>query len=234
MLTFEVTPNQFAPQVKSVARELLFIPLSRSLRFEYPFVSKIAMKIFVSRILAVVAFSTICAAALTQTVTLVPPLDHATRKYDAGKSCFNFKLGQLKETALKETRSNDWHLGYGFLAIGDEDWFILHSSTRSVIEDLSDRNWDNLGTIPVLEPLPPFPKDKPRQIVIDSSGDTHKTWAKATKIFAKAALGHMYVLHVKDDADDFYALFRVEELEQNKRCTISWRRIPSPEPPEAR
>jgi hypothetical protein len=36
-------------------------------------------------------------------------------------------------------------------------------------------------------------------------------------------------MHVKDDQADFYVLFRIEELEQANRCTISWKRIPTPE-----
>jgi len=191
------------------------------------------MKMFAFRVPAAVALTIVYASALAQIVSLVPPLDPATKKYDEGKSCFNFKLGRLKETVLKETKRNDYDLCYGFLAIADEDWFTLHFSARSVIKDIGERNWDDPGTIPVLEPLPPFPKDQPRHITIDASGDTHEAWAKTTKIFAKVVVGHMYVLHIKDDDDDFYVLFRVEELEQNKRCAISWRRIPSPEPPDA-
>ena len=190
------------------------------------------MKISSSRILVAIALSAAFAAALGQTVTLVPPVDPVTRKYDEGRSCFNFKLGVLKETVLKETKKNDWDLSYGFLSIGGEDWFTLHFAARSVIKDLGELNWDSPGTVPVLEPLPPFPKDKPREITVDSSGDTHKEWAKATPTVAKALLGHLYALHVKNDADDFYVLFRVEELEQGKRCVISWRRVPSPEQPQ--
>jgi len=170
------------------------------------------MKISVSRIFSAFVLSTVYAAAFAQTVTLVPPLDPVTKKYDEGKSCFNFKLGLLKETVLKDTKKNDWDLGYGFLSIGDEDWFILHTATRSVIKDLGERNWENPGPVQVLEPLPPFQKDKPREITIDSSADTHQRWAKATHNMAKIFPGHMYALHVKRDADDFYVLFRVNDL----------------------
>ncbi|HET8891120.1 MAG TPA: hypothetical protein VFQ41_19605 [Candidatus Angelobacter sp.] len=194
------------------------------------------MKISVTRTLAAIALGVFCAAALAQpvrTVTLVPPMDPVTKKYDEGKSCFNFKLGLLKETVLRETKRNDWDLGYGSLSINEEDWFTLHFAARSVIEDLGERDWNHPGTVPVLEPLPPFPKDKPRVITIDSSADTHQKWAKATHNMAKIRLGHMYALHVKNDIDDFYVMLRVDELEQKKRCTISWRLIPSPQPAPA-
>src|SRR5262249_38258542 len=194
-------------------------------------VGKAVMKISASRVLLAVSLSTVCAAALAQTVTLSPPRDPTTQKYDEGKSCFSFKLGALKEIVLKETKRNDWDLGYGFLSIGGQDWFGLHFLSRSVIKDLGELKWDDPVTVPVLEPLPPLAKDKPRQVTIDSSGDTHKEWAKTTRTFAKVLLGHIYAVHVKNDVDDFYVLFRVEDFEQNKYCTISWRRIPSPTMP---
>lgn len=52
---------------------------------------------------------------------------------------------------------------------------------------------------------------------------------KIDPIFVKAVVGHMYVIHVVDQTSDFYALFRVESLERGDTCTISWRKIPSPQ-----
>jgi len=40
---------------------------------------------------------------------------------------------------------------------------------------------------------------------------------------------HMYLVHIKDEAWDFYALFRVESLTQRSNCVISWSLIQSPE-----
>jgi hypothetical protein len=173
--------------------------------------------------IAVLAFG-----ATTPTVTLYPPVDPVTKKYDEGKSLFSFKRGLLKEVTKSKS---DWDLGYGFLAIRDEDWFRLHFApeNRSVIKDLGEFNWDEHFTVPVLEPRPAVEKGKQRQITIDSSGDTHKQWAETTQEFAKVVLHHMYLLHVKDETADFYVMFRVEEHEQQRRCTISWRRVPDPE-----
>jgi hypothetical protein len=47
-------------------------------------------------------------------------------------------------------------------------------------------------------------------------------------MFVKAVAGHMYVIHVVDEARDFYVLFRVDSIERGDSCTISWRLIPSP------
>lgn len=168
--------------------------------------------------------------ASTPTVTLYPPTDPVTKKYDEGKSCFSFKRGLLKEVTRSTT---DWDLGYGFLSIAEEDWFRLHFApeNRSVIKDLGQFNWDEPITVPVLEPRPPVPKGQQQSITIDSSGDTGKAWAENTRIFAKVVLGHMYLLHIKDESDDFYVMFRVEEFEQSNHCTISWRFVSPPKAP---
>jgi hypothetical protein len=51
---------------------------------------------------------------------------------------------------------------------------------------------------------------------------------KVDPLFAKAIVGHVYVIHVVDDSRDFYALIRVEALEKGDNCTVSWRLIPEP------
>jgi hypothetical protein len=51
---------------------------------------------------------------------------------------------------------------------------------------------------------------------------------KTSPEFVKAIVGHVYVIHVVDDVNDFYALFRVEALETGDNCTISWKRITAP------
>jgi hypothetical protein len=185
-------------------------------------------------ILVVAIFSLSSLTAFAQTVTLKPPLDPVTKKYNEGHSCYNFKRGEIKEAVLKETRTNEWDLGYGFMAIGDQDWFTLHASSenRSVIEDLGEIDWDGPVTVPVLTPLPELPKGKQREITVDSSADTHANWAKTIKIFAKVVLWHVYAIHIKNETDDFYVLFRVIDFEQQKQCTITWRRVLPPAEPE--
>jgi hypothetical protein len=56
----------------------------------------------------------------------------------------------------------------------------------------------------------------------------HDGKPKIDPLFVKAIVGHIYVIHVVDDARDFYALFRVEALERGDNCTVSWKLIPEP------
>lgn len=46
--------------------------------------------------------------------------------------------------------------------------------------------------------------------------------------FEKAVLGNMYVMRVVDGKNDFYVLFRVDELERGRHCKISWKKIDAP------
>ena len=56
----------------------------------------------------------------------------------------------------------------------------------------------------------------------------HDGKPRVDSMFVKAIVGHMYVIHVVNETDDFYVLFRVEEIERGSKCTISWRRVPAP------
>jgi len=56
----------------------------------------------------------------------------------------------------------------------------------------------------------------------------HDGKPRVDPMFVKAIAGHMYVIHVVDDVDDFYVVFRVEEIERGSNCTISWRMVPAP------
>jgi hypothetical protein len=123
-------------------------------------------------------------------------------------------------------------LGYGFASIGGEDWLKVGTTTankRSVMKELGKYGWTDGFKIPALEPLPELKQGERRQITVNSSAGTHQDWAKTTSHFVKARGGYMYVVHVKDEEADFYVLFRVEEIEQGEHCTISWKRIPTPE-----
>lgn len=168
-----------------------------------------------------------------QKVTLYPPFNEATGMHDETRACFSFKFGKRKAPD-----SIDWDIGYGFMQISNEDWLMvgtIGTDKRSVMKELGAYKWSDSFETWALEPLPALKPGEQRQVTVDSSADTHEEWAKSTSHFAKATTGHMYLIHVKDDQADFYVLFRIEELEQQDHCTISWKRIPTPEtaPPKA-
>lgn len=74
------------------------------------------------------------------------------------------------------------------------------------------------------KPRPPVSVDANKP----SRKPKHDGVPKVDPIFVKAIVGHLYVLRVVDDENDFYVLFRVEALERGDNCTISWKQIPAP------
>ena len=78
------------------------------------------------------------------------------------------------------------------------------------------------------------------EIQLDSRNQRPVIWApaaprpkqdgkpKVDRAFVKAVVGHMYVVHVVDEVSDYYAMFRVDALE-NGACTVSWKLIPPPQ-----
>ena len=169
--------------------------------------------------------------------------------------CLNFRSGPSRSTAepcdlrygsLYVGNDHDWFQSSG--ARGH----------RSVIKDLGSLNWDQAFTVPVVTPLPKLQPGEQRKIAVDASGADGADGApgvdgdgglrprlletgsarparsrldgkpRVDSMFAKAIVGHMYVIHVVHDTDDFYVVFRVEEVERGSSCTVSWRFVPDP------
>ncbi|HEX7957139.1 MAG TPA: hypothetical protein VF508_09360, partial [Pyrinomonadaceae bacterium] len=72
-------------------------------------------------------------------------------------------------------------------------------------------------------------RPKPHPPVPARSGrPKHDGVPKVDPVFLKAVAGHMYVMRVVDETEDFYVLFRVESLVRGDNCTITWKRVPPP------
>jgi hypothetical protein len=186
------------------------------------------MRIATHYILLLLLLPAVYVSATTPTVTLYPPIHLSKNRLDWSKSLFSFKSGLLQEMIKNTT---DWDLSYGTWIIADQDWFGLHfgPQTRSVIKDLGEHNWDEPLSIPILEPRPLVQKGQQWHPTVVVANDPGGAWTRSGE-YAKVILGHMYLLHVKDETADFYVMFRVEDFEQHKHCTISWRTIPTPKP----
>ena len=186
------------------------------------------------RPLASILLSAVSTVAFAQAITLYPPHDPVTKKYYEGKSCFSFKYGRLKEDT-----NGQCELFYGGLSIGGETSFLLpgFEGTRNVMRDLGAHQWEDSFEVPVLEPLPKLAKGEHRTVVVDASGGPHnkistdKNTIDVARISAKAVPGHIYLVHVKDEAADFYTMFRVEEIDAPGQCTIVWRLVLTPQDP---
>ena len=197
--------------------------------------------------LAIVAFA--ISAPAQETVVLYSPLQY---KHDHSRANFDFISGQIPK------RPAPGHLAFGLLRAGDDfDWFQSTGtgSNRGLIRDLGELKWTDYFDIPAIEPLPKLKPGERRTITVDTSGadgadgargadgdgvvrerpgDTrpsrpkHDGKPRIDPVFVKAVVGHLYVIHVVNDAQDFYALFRVETLTRGDNVTISWRLVPAP------
>lgn len=199
----------------------------------------------------VVAFLIALALAIPvsgqETATLYSPLKY---NQDHSRAFFDFQKGEIAR------RGAPWDLGYGLLRAGEDlDWFQSAGagSNRGLIRDLGELKWTDYFHVPGIEPLPKLKPGEQRTIAVDTSGadgadgapgadadgvvrqrapvntrPKHDGKPKIDPIFIKAIAGHLYAIHVVNDTQDFYALFRVENLTRGDNVTISWRLVPVP------
>lgn len=108
---------------------------------------------------------------------------------------------------------------YPKLEPGQQRMVVIDTSGKDGIDGLPGapgRNADGSFGSSVLDKPPP-PAQTPREKIKSDYNP-----------FEKAVLGNMYVLRVVDEKNDFYVLFRVDELESGRRCKISWKKIDAP------
>jgi hypothetical protein len=131
--------------------------------------------------------------------TLLSRLAH--RSYE--KATFSFEFA-LRDDPTKKI-GNDWDLQYG--SVSDHFHVTMVSDDRSRIVDLGEASFEtlDLGGLPKL-PANPRPQRK----------------------FVPAMVGHVYVVHTVDRNTDLYALFRVDQINPDQSCDISWKRIQAP------
>ena len=161
--------------------------------------------------------------APSQTATL---LSH-TRQKTYEKSVFNFEYGVGGDTELPN-RLNRYDIRYGGISEnGDDRWLdIIHRrGARSVIKDIGEMSWAEVYHVPIL-----FASPNPHTGELTHSyvgGRLQKIFPE--EVIVKAIVGHMYVMHVKDQETDYYVMFRVEAIDPKGECRLSWKFVPSPE-----
>jgi len=161
-----------------------------------------------------------------QTATLYSPIKY---KNDFSRAFFSFAQG-IRGEPRTQSEGSDYDLLYGNMELGeDKDWFSVRWRTehRSQIKDMGKLEWSEIGKIPVLPALPLPEEGKSESVTIDTSGG--KTKLSPVGQMVKAVEGPLYVVHIKNDKTDLYAIFRVEALVPGDNCRISWKVIPSPE-----
>lgn len=121
-------------------------------------------------------------------------------------------------------------LRYGGINIDAGNGWIdvphAHGS-RSQIKDLGALDWSEVFDVPFLHAST---TPHPGGLRFDFSAGDGSVRVTPENVMAKVEVGHLYLVHFKDDEADFYLMFRVESVKPGDECTLSWKYVPSPEP----
>jgi hypothetical protein len=173
---------------------------------------------------------------------------------DNGRALFSFKTGafgpdwDLNYGALYVNEEHDWFqvstaegVRSAFRDLGAHDWTdsfsvpvvepfpkLKEGEERVVTVDASGADGaDGVEGAPAADADGVVrPRVKPQ--TARPSRPKHDGVPKVDPIFVKAAVGHIYVIRVVDEDEDFYVLFRVDALARGDNCTISWKRVTPP------
>jgi len=154
--------------------------------------------------------------------TLFSRLGHGERDY--GKSAYNF-YARARSDNWPNVIKNRAHLLYGSLSMnGDSDWFSVSAGGFNLtrINDLGAKQWAEVVDTPYVSVAP----HANAGIRVPRPGESYEESSEGR--ITKVVLGHLYVIHIKYDNEDYYVLLRVDELVPSDRCTISWRVVPPP------
>jgi len=154
--------------------------------------------------------------------TLFSPL---VNNNEGTRSLINFETGELGAVNFGSLKNYD--LSFGTLAINrDNNWFQV-SDARSRITDLGAKDWSDF------KETPPFPNAKlktqpslsPPKVVDASAGSKE---ISPYNQFIPARFAHMYLMRVLKGGKVIYVMFRVERLDANRSCMLSWKKVPPP------
>lgn len=159
-----------------------------------------------------------------QTATLISHI----RQNSYEKSVFNFEYGVRGDAKFPERQLMRYDIRFGGISEdGDDKWLeIAHrSGTQSLIKDVGEMSWPEVYHVPVLFAS----ADSHTGMLTHSYKDGQSVTITPEGVVVKAIVGHMYVMHVKDKAKDYYVMLRVEAIDAKGECTLSWKNVPSPE-----
>ncbi|HSP63205.1 MAG TPA: hypothetical protein VLQ90_09510 [Pyrinomonadaceae bacterium] len=147
---------------------------------------------------------------------------------DLSRSAINFETG---ERGFRPSEAAHFDLNYGGVIIGEgdkrlPDWFRVTDS-RSMIVDLGAKNW------PDIRETPPFPKAgrhpppplANRPWVLDSSPGKE---VSPYRQFIPVRPDHIYLMRILHGNKVIYAMFRVESLNPEESCVLSWKHVAPP------
>jgi hypothetical protein len=138
---------------------------------------------------------------------------------DASSSAMN--VGQVQVVNLPKRR---YSIAYSsFSTTPDDLWLHLQAAPvggMGLLKDMGEMKWEEIDRMPalVLEPITPG----------ISFSINHRTRSVGPKgLIVRALAGHVYAAQIKDDRTDYRVIFRIDSIDADGDCHISWKRIPS-------
>ena len=142
-----------------------------------------------------------------------------------GKSFYSFSA-MARGDELPEITRHRAELLYGYINFNkkDSDWFAVSMGGQGAtrIKDLGAKQWSEVVTTPLISDVPYSTEG------VRAPGRKETYEESSEGRVSKVVVGHLYAIHIKDDKEDFYVMFRVDELVPSDNCKISWRVVPRP------
>lgn len=138
---------------------------------------------------------------------------------DASSGATN--VGQVQVVSLPKRR---YSIAYeAFSSAPDDLWLHVEATPvggMGLVKDMGEMNWEEVDRMPalVLKPITPG-------ITFTINHGMRSVGPEG--LIVRALAGHVYAAQIKDDRTDYRVIFRVDSIDSNRDCNISWKRIPS-------
>lgn len=187
-------------------------------------------KMLVSLVMVISACGSVVAQSIPE-LKQVTLYNMAKPQHDESRSAINFETGE--RGLLRSERLTDFDLMYGGMIIEKDgqrlpDWFRV-TDARSMIVDLGAKNWLDIRE------TPPFPtagksyRPPPlanRPMVVDASAGSKEV--SPYRQFIPVMSDHIYLMRLLHGSKVIYTMFRVESLDPEVSCVLSWKHVTPP------
>jgi len=137
---------------------------------------------------------------------------------DASSSALN--VGQVQVVNLPKRRYSIAYVAFSRTA--DDLWLHVEAAPvggMGLLKDMGEMKWEEIDRMPalVLKPITPG---------ISFSMNHGMRSVGPQGLIVRALAGHLYAAQIKDDRTDYRVIFRIDSIDSNGDCSISWKRIP--------
>jgi hypothetical protein len=146
-------------------------------------------------------------------------IDNSMDVVDASSSALN--VGQVQAVDLPKRR---YSIRYGGLSKAADDlWLQIQAVPvrgMGLLMDKGQMKWEEVDRMPALVLMPITPG-------ISFSINHGVRSVGPQGLIVRALAGHVYAAQIKDDRTDYRIIFRIDSIDPNGDCSISWKRVPS-------